>query len=302
VAAGGFPSAAARGRGPAADDGGPPAPARGPEGERWWWWSSQRLRPRVRLPAIGVDNLCSECTIEDMNRSAKIFLPLVLASSLGVFVSGCTSGDPGTSATDASSSASPSTSASASAPAASDSPAATDPAEPSATPGPDGASGGGGDLGDGASSDASARCTVDELGIEIADGGGQGGGGAAGSYGVAFVFTNTGDRACTLQGWPGVSFVGGGDGTQIGASATLDRGTPHETQDLAPGGETQAVVEITQAGNYDPAECQPTATDGFRIYPPGSVRSIFVGASGSSYEACADTAVQQLSTSALAAF
>ncbi|WP_314103107.1 DUF4232 domain-containing protein [uncultured Frigoribacterium sp.] len=233
-----------------------------------------------------------------MNRSVKIILPLVLASSLGLLVAGCTSGDPDVSSTGASSSASPS----APDPVASDSPAATDPAEPSATPGPDGASGGGGDLGDGASSDASARCTVDELGIEIADGGGQGGGGAAGSYGVAFIFTNTGDRTCTLQGWPGVSFVGGGNGTQVGASATLDRGTPHDTQDLAPGGETQALVKITQAGNYDPAECQPTATDGFRIYPPGSVRSIFVGASGSSYEACANAAVQQLSPSALAAF
>ena len=236
-----------------------------------------------------------------MNRSAKFFLPLVLASSLGLLVSGCTSGDPDASATGASSGPSSSASASAStSPGGSASPSASAsaPAEPSATPGPDGASGGGGDLGDGASGDASARCTVDELSAEIADGGG----GAAGSYGIAFVFTNTGDRTCTLQGWPGVSFVGGGDGTQIGASATLDRGTPHETQSLAPGGEVQALVKIVQTGGFDAASCQPTATDGFRIYPPGSVRSIFVGASGSSFEACANTAVQQLSTSALAAF
>jgi len=234
-----------------------------------------------------------------MTRTAPVLLSLVLAASLGLLVSGCTSGDPGatTSASAPSSTAAPaSPSPTASAPAGTSDPSA--PAEPSATPGPDGASGGGGDLGDGAAGDASARCTVDELSAEIADGGG----GAAGSYGIAFIFANTGDRTCTLQGWPGVSFVGGGDGTQIGASAALDRGTPHETQSVAPGGEVQALVRIVQTGGYDAATCRPTATDGFRIYPPGSVRSIFVAASGASFEACANTDVQQLTTSAIEAF
>ena len=169
---------------------------------------------------------------------------------------------------------------------------------PTATPGPDGASGGGGDLGDGATGAASSRCTVDELTAEIADGGG----GAAGSYGVAIILTNGGQRSCTLQGWPGVSFVGDGNGTQIGASAALDRSTPHESHTLAPGGEVQTIVQIAQAANYPADECSPQATDGFRIYPPGSLESIFVGASGSSFDACSNPAVQQMTVSALATF
>jgi hypothetical protein len=230
-----------------------------------------------------------------MIRSAKILLPVVLASTLGLLVAGCSQGDQASSPSTASSS-SPTASAD---PTPTNSPSPS--SDPTATPGPDGASGGGGDLGDGAAGDVSARCTVDELTGTIAQDGVQGGGGAAGSYGVGIVLTNTGDRTCTLQGWPGVSLVGGGDGTQIGAPAALDRATPHETLSLAPGDEVQSIVQVARAGLYDAAECEPTATDGFRVYPPGSVRSLFVDASGNSPEGCANTAVQQLSTSALAA-
>lgn len=212
---------------------------------------------------------------------------VIAATSFAVLLSGCSS--PG----GADDSRTPVASATASATAT---PSSTP--SPTATPGPDGASGGGGDLGDGASGDASSRCSVGELTGSIADGGG----GAAGSYGVAIVLANDGQRSCTLQGWPGVSFVGDGNGTQIGAPAVLDRSTPHETLTLAPGDEVQAILRITQAANYDAAECEPQAVDGFRVYPPGSVESLFVGATGSSYEACANASVEQLTVGALATF
>ena len=169
---------------------------------------------------------------------------------------------------------------------------------PTATPGPDGASGGGGDLGEGSTGTASDRCTVSELSVDIADGGG----GAAGSVGIAFIFTNTGSRSCTLQGWPGVSFVGDGDGTQIGASATLDRSSAHPALTLAPQDEVQAILTIAQAANYDDADCRPVTADGFRIYPPGSVESIFVAAGGSLVDACSSTSASQLSVGALQTF
>lgn len=212
----------------------------------------------------------------------------VVVASVAVVLSGCSSsGAPdATAAPTVTVTASPSTGM------------PTPTAAATATPGPDGASGGGGDLGDGAPGDASSRCTVGELSAEIADGGG----GAAGSYGVAIILTNSGQRSCTLQGWPGVSFVGDGNGTQIGAPAALDRSSSHETHTLAPGGEVQTIVQIAQTGNYDAAECRPQATDGFRVYPPGSLESIFVPASGSSYEACANAQVQQVTVSALATF
>lgn len=102
-----------------------------------------------------------------------------------------------------------------------------------------------------------------------------------------------------LQGWPGVAFVGESDGTQIGNSAALDRTTAHETLTLQSGGEVQALVTIRQAGNWDAATCEPRTVDGFRVFPPGSRTSLFIGASGPIYEACASTRVQQLTTSAL---
>ncbi|OII26306.1 DUF4232 domain-containing protein [Frigoribacterium sp. MCBA15_019] len=224
-----------------------------------------------------------------MNRSFRSLVPAaVVVASLAVVVSGCSSSSgPETTATPTvtvTASPTPGTS--------------TPTAATTATPGPDGASGGGGDLGDDATGDASSRCTVGELTAEIADGGG----GAAGSYGVAIILTNSGQRSCTLQGWPGVSFVGDGNGTQIGASAALDRSSSHEAHTLVPGGEVQTIVRIAQTGNYDASECRPQATDGFRVYPPGSLESIFVPASGSSYEACANAQVQQMTVSALATF
>lgn len=163
------------------------------------------------------------------------------------------------------------------------------------SPGPDGESGGGGDLGEGTVGAAADRCTVGELQGAIDDGGG----GAAGSYGVALTLTNIGDRTCELQGWPGVSFVGGGDGTQLGASATLDRTSEHPTVQIAPGGYAQAILTMVQAGNYDAAECQPQQSEGFRVYPPGSTASLYIGAGGDLFTACTSPSVQQLSVGAV---
>jgi len=174
-------------------------------------------------------------------------------------------------------------------------PAATSTPPVTSSPGPDGASGGGGDLGDGTVGAAADRCTVGELQGAIDDGGG----GAAGSYGVALVLTNTGDRTCELQGWPGVSFVGGGDGTQLGASATLDRASEHPTVQIAPGGYAQAILTMVQAANYDAAACQPQQSEGFRVYPPGSTASLYIGAGGDLFTACTSANVQQLSVGAI---
>lgn len=149
--------------------------------------------------------------------------------------------------------------------------------------------------GDTGGSQTGSRCTV----AELEGGTAAGGGGAAGSVEIALTFTNTGDTSCTLQGWPGVSFVGGGNGTQLGAPATLDRSSAHETQTLAPGATVNAPLKIVQAGNFDPAECTPTAADGFRVYPPGSKQAMFIAASG--YTACAKTGVQVLSVQAITA-
>ncbi|OII36120.1 hypothetical protein BIU98_00445 [Curtobacterium sp. MMLR14_010] len=92
--------------------------------------------------------------------------------------------------------------------------------------------------------------------------------------------TNTGSTDCTLQGWPGVSLVGKGNGTQIGAAADLDRTTPHATVALKPGTTAVARFHIVQADAFDASACKPATGDGFRVYPPGSKTSIFIAASG----------------------
>lgn len=104
------------------------------------------------------------------------------------------------------------------------------------------------------------------------------GGGAAGSFGLRLVLVNGGADPCSLQGWPGVSFVGGGDGSQLGAAATQNRTGqyPSETIVIEPGSSTYAPLMVTQALNYSNADCQPRDADGFRVYPPGDEESLFI--------------------------
>ncbi|MFI5061665.1 MAG: DUF4232 domain-containing protein [Actinomycetales bacterium] len=116
------------------------------------------------------------------------------------------------------------------------------------------------------------QCATSALSGSIA----AGGGGAAGSVEVTLVLTNTGSTDCFLQGWPGVSFVGNGNGTQLGKAADFDRSTPHPTVKLAPGGTAKAPLRITNALNYPSSDCSPAQADGFRVYPPGSTDALFV--------------------------
>ncbi|MGN8050415.1 DUF4232 domain-containing protein [Curtobacterium sp. 22159] len=124
-----------------------------------------------------------------------------------------------------------------------------------------------------------------------------GSGGAAGSTYTHLTLENTGTTSCTLQGWPGVSFVGGGTGTQIGAAASQDRASAHPTVTLAPGQEAVAPLKITNAQDYPSAKCHPVTPDGFRVYPPGSKQSLYVEDRG--HPACRSTAVTILNVQAL---
>lgn len=58
------------------------------------------------------------------------------------------------------------------------------------------------------------------------------GGGSAGHYELEIVLENEGADPCTLQGWPGVSFVGDGDGTQLGGADGLRVYPPGEKRSL----------------------------------------------------------------------
>ena len=130
----------------------------------------------------------------------------------------------------------------------------------------------------------SGRCQSPELAGSLVP---VEGGGGAGHYEVWIVLKNEASETCTLQGWPGVSFVGDGDGEQIGAAAEFDRSSPHETVTLEPGASAQALVRVAQAANYGD-ECGETPADGLRVYPPGEKRSLFVQNDQLELTACAD--------------
>ncbi len=98
--------------------------------------------------------------------------------------------------------------------------------------------------------------------------------GAGHQYGVIRL-TNTSDHACTIRGYGGLSYVGHGDGTQVGAAADRDAGRK-PTVVLQPGDRAVSRVDEVRAGNYPRRECRPTAVDGFRVYVPDETRSQFV--------------------------
>lgn len=123
------------------------------------------------------------------------------------------------------------------------------------------------------------------------------GGGTAGGTDVTLVLTNTSSSPCTLQGWPGVSFVGHGNGTQIGAAARQDRTAGHPTVTI-PAHQTGFVpLHYSVAANYPTATCKPVAADGFRVYPPASKTSLFVKAAG--LTACSNASLDLLTVSAI---
>ncbi len=120
-----------------------------------------------------------------------------------------------------------------------------------------------------------------------------GGGGGAGHQYPYLVLTNTGATACTLTGYPGVSFVAGGKGAQLGAAADRDAGgIAVTTITLAPGSAAHSQLSISAAGNYDPATCKPSAIDGVRVYPPNQTAALFVETTA--YQGCANATVKLL--------
>lgn len=107
------------------------------------------------------------------------------------------------------------------------------------------------------------------------------GGGAAGSNYSHLTFTNTGGSTCLMTGWPGVSYVGSGNGTQIGSPA--DRTGTAEVITLRPGAVAEAQLKESAAGNLD-ADCNITPADGLRVYSPNTKAAVFVA---HTVEACA---------------
>ncbi len=89
------------------------------------------------------------------------------------------------------------------------------------------------------------------------------------------ILRNTSDQTCWVRGYGGLSYVGHGNGTQIGAAA--DR-TPSRRPRvvLEPGEKVRSAVAETSTGPYAKRECKPRKVDGFRVYVPDETRSQFI--------------------------
>jgi hypothetical protein len=100
--------------------------------------------------------------------------------------------------------------------------------------------------------------------------------GTAGSIYQTIDFTDTGSASCTLYGYPGVSLAGGSPPAQIGAAAARNPQSSPKQVTLAPGAVANAVLQVTEAGNYPAATCDPVQASTLVIYPPNQTVSVSV--------------------------
>jgi hypothetical protein len=78
-----------------------------------------------------------------------------------------------------------------------------------------------------------------------------------------------------ISGFPGVSYVTGDNGRQVGAPAERD-GASGPQVTLAPGQVASAALRMTNPGMYEPDACQQTPVRGLRVYPPDDTAALFI--------------------------
>ena len=114
--------------------------------------------------------------------------------------------------------------------------------------------------------------------------------GAAGSIYYPVDFTNTSSAACTLYGYPGISFVTAA-GRQVGAAATENPAYPRTLVTVSPGATVHAELKVARAENYLAADCDPRLVHRLRVYPPGQTSALILSLTAT---ACANTAITLL--------
>lgn len=103
---------------------------------------------------------------------------------------------------------------------------------------------------------------------------GQGDAGAGTVY-RALIFTNVSDHSCVIQGFPGLSYVGGADGHQVGAAA-VRVGNKGAAITLNKGATASTSIGFVNVQNFETVTCQPQPVRGLRIYPPQETASMFI--------------------------
>jgi hypothetical protein len=111
---------------------------------------------------------------------------------------------------------------------------------------------------------------------------------AAGSSYLPLDFTNTSQSACRLAGYPGVAFVTGVPGHQVGSPASRQSGLATHPVTLAPGATAHAWLVISAAANYPAGQCHPVTAGGLRVQAPGQAEVSYVR---HAFPACAATSL-----------
>lgn len=89
---------------------------------------------------------------------------------------------------------------------------------------------------------------------------------------------NVSSQNCRIAGFPGVSVVGHGDGTQIGQPADRTTSPAGQPKVLIPNASSDAriiAVNIDENGGPLGSDCKVVKADGWRIYPPNGTRALY---------------------------
>jgi hypothetical protein len=139
---------------------------------------------------------------------------------------------------------------------------------------------------------ATKACSASKLVVWAGE---EPGGGTAGSVYYRIEFTNLGNRACSLFGFPIVAAVNL-NGKQVGAPATHLSGKKVKAVKLAQGQTATAQLRVVDALNFSPNECKPTWAAALRIGIPGGLGTKFTPLA---FQACALTSAQIISVGAV---
>lgn len=99
--------------------------------------------------------------------------------------------------------------------------------------------------------------------------------GAAGTIYQHMALTNTGDKKCSISGFP-TAFLYGNDGNVLGASAASRMQPAPAELTLAPNETANTVLGYPQAGNFNPGICSAAKSTTLKLFPPSATTPLEV--------------------------
>lgn len=136
----------------------------------------------------------------------------------------------------------------------------------------------------GAPGQTTPECTQDMLAASVSP---VSNSGAAGHTQYQLRLQNTSNENCHIAGYPGVSVVGHGDGTQIGNAASRLPADGRSTV-LIPNASAYSTIDavnISSDGGPLGKSCDVVNADGWRVYGPNLTKSLYAPEKG--LKACA---------------